>query len=100
MTGKKLNLFIQIKICAEYRDMVPKAKTGLSKTWAEADRPKPRCTGQTDRAPGTATVPSAIVNCHQNEAAHQTIKSPSMPYVEVAAGWKHSGIYVTALENW
>ena len=54
---------IQIKICAEYRDMLPRprlvcqepglrpipghatqAKAGLSGTWAEADRPKPRCT--------------------------------------------------------
>ena len=27
---------IPIKICAEYRNMVPKAKVGLSGTWPEA----------------------------------------------------------------
>ena len=28
-----------------------------------------------------ATIPSAIVHCHQNEAAHRTIQSPSMLYM-------------------
>ena len=30
---------IQVKICAEYGEMVPKVKSGSSGTWAEADRP-------------------------------------------------------------
>ena len=39
----------------------------------------------------TATVPSVIVQDHHNKAAHQTIKSPSMPCTgKGAAGWKHS----------
>ena len=40
---------IQIAISAEYRDMVPKAKAGLSGTWPETDMPNPRCTCQPDR---------------------------------------------------
>ena len=42
------------------------------------------------------TVPSAIVICNQNEAAHQTIISPSMPCWGAAA-WKHSGNFATEL---
>ena len=41
---------INIKICAEYRDMVPKAKAGSSGTWAEGDRPNPKCTSLTTRS--------------------------------------------------
>ena len=44
------------------------------------------------------TVPSAIVHCNQNEAGHQTIKTPSMPCWGAASPWKHmSGIYATGL---
>ena len=38
----------------------------------------------------SCTVPSAIAHCNQNEAGHQTIKAPSMPYWDAAGPWKHS----------
>ena len=45
---------IQVKICAEYWDMIPKAKAGFSGTWAEVDRPKRSCTWKkTAKALGT-----------------------------------------------
>ena len=40
---------IQIKICAEYRDMVPKATACLSGTWPEAVRYQVTCTWQIGR---------------------------------------------------
>ena len=47
--GITWNAFIiQIKICAD----ATQAKAGLSGTWAEADRPKPRCTWQIQPRPG------------------------------------------------
>ena len=42
-------------------------------------------------------VPSAIVHCNENEAGHQTIKSPSMPCWG-AAGSKHSLTFMP--QNW
>ena len=38
---------IQIVFCAEYLDMVPKAKAGLSGTWCETVKPKARYNRQT-----------------------------------------------------
>ena len=46
----------------------------------------------------SCTVPPAIVHCNQNEAGHQTIKAPSMPYWGAASPWeKLSGIYAIGL---
>ena len=45
------------------------------------------------------TVPSAIVHYDQNEAGHQTFKSPSMPCWGAAGPWKHPDIYATWLEK-
>ena len=122
---------IQIKICAEYRDML---------TWSRlvGQEPRLRPIGRSPGVPDKSsrglgsmsrysahilvcfiayishcfystvglignfaglppcTVPSAIAHRNQNEAAHQTIKSPSMPCWS-AATWKHSGNYATEL---
>ena len=45
------------------------------------------------------TVPSAIVHCDQNEAGHQTIKSPIMPCWG-AAGWHSLAIMPQDWWNW
>ena len=117
-------LIIQFKICAEYRDMLRRARLVCQE---HGLRPIGLSPGLPDKSsPGLGgmswysakflicfiasifhcfhssvglignfaglppcTVPSAIVHCSQNEAAHQTIKSPSMPCWG-AAVWKHS----------
>ena len=81
---------IQIRICAEYRDMLPKPRlnlfysihfpffyssVGLVGTFAGL----PSC-----------PVPSATVYCNQNKASHQTIKAPRMPCCGAAGPCKHS----------
>ena len=44
---------IQIKICAEYRDMLPRPRLVCQEPGLiEADRPKPRCTWQIQPRPG------------------------------------------------
>ena len=95
----------QIKICAEYRDMLPRPRLVCQ---------EPGVPDKSSRGLGTmsrysaqificfiayifhffyssvglvgnfaglpsCTVPSAIVHCNQNEAGHQTIKAPNMP---------------------
>ena len=122
---------IQIKIYAEYRDMLPRPRLVFQE---HRLRPKGRSPGVPDKSSRglgsmsrysaqilicfisyifhflflcglgrelcrTATmwytVPSAIVYCNQNEAGHQTIKSPSMPCWGAAGCKTFSGIYAT-----
>ena len=46
-------------------------------------------------------LPSAIVQCNQNEAGHQTIKAPNMPCLRCSWPIKTlSAIYVTVWWNW
>ena len=120
---------IQIKICAEYRDMLPRPRRVCQEPGL---RPEGHSLGLPDKSSRglgsmsrysahilicfaaynfpffyssvglvgnfaglpTCRVPSAIAHCNQNEAGHQTVKSPSMPCWG-AAEWKHSGIYAT-----
>ena len=109
---------IQMKICAEYRDMLPKPRlvcqasaqvylTNPAEAWVA-------CPGKTAQilicfiaymflsfyssvglvgnfgGLQPCTVPSAIVHCNQNEAGHQTIKTLSMPWWNAAGPLKHS----------
>ena len=101
-------IVISIKICAEYRDMLPKPRPVCQEPGL---RPIGRSPGVPDRfsrglgsmsrysaqisicfiayifhflflcglVGNFATVPSAIVHCNQDEPSHQTIKAPSMP---------------------
>ena len=107
---------IQIKICAEYRDMLPRPRLVCQEPGL---RPIGRSPGVPDKSSrayflfysihfpiffiplwvwlGTLQdcqyaqlVPSAIVHCNQNEAGHQTIKAPSMPCWDAAGPSKHS----------
>ena len=52
---------VQIKICAEDRDMIPKIDAGLSGTWAKAERPKPKSAWKTDRGFGYMSRYSAQI---------------------------------------
>ena len=110
---------IQIKICAEYRDMLPRPRLvcqepGLSPgSWQTSlglgsmSRYSARIliffiayislffqsyVGLVGNFAGlpVCIVPSAIVHCNQNEGGHQTIKAPSMPCWGAAGPSKHS----------
>ena len=102
-TKHRRSCVIQIKICAEYRDMLPRPMLvcqepdessrglgGMSRYSAQILI----CFIYSIHCPffnplwvwmGTlqdcqyAQLPSAFVHCNQNEAGHQTIKAPSMP---------------------
>ena len=113
-------LVIQIKICAEYRDMLPRPRLVCQEPGL---RPIGRSPGVPDKSSvirwkhnifsivysihfpffyssvglvgnfaglPVCTVPSAIVHCNQNEAGHQTIKAPSMPCWGAAGPSKYS----------
>ena len=109
---------IQIKICAEYRDMLPRPRLVCQEPGLSPIGRSPGVPDKSSRGLGSmswysafsffyfsvglvgnlsglpsCTVPSAIVHCNQNEADHQTIKAPSMPCWGAGGLWKHSGIY-------
>ena len=107
---------IQIKICAEYRDMLPRPRLICQEPGLRPIGRSPGVLDKSSRGLGSmsrysaqilicfiayiflfffhssvglvgnfaglpvCTVPSAIFHCNQNEAGHQTIKAPSMPY--------------------
>ena len=107
---------IQIKICAEYWDMLPRPRLVCQEPGLRPIGRSPGVPDKSSRGLGSmsrysaqilicfiayiflisihssvglvgnfaglpvCTVPSAIVHCNQNEAGHQTIKAPSMPY--------------------
>ena len=110
-----LRRVIQIKICAEYRDMLPRPRLVCKEPGLRPIGLSPGVPDKSSRGLGSMswysaqilicfiayifhffyssaglvgnfsglpvyTVPSAIVHCNQNEAGHQTIKAPSMPY--------------------
>ena len=116
---------IQIKICAEYRDMLPRPRLVCQEPGLRPIGRSPGVPDKSSRGLGSmsrysaqilicfmayiflffhssvglvgnfaglpvCTVPSAIVHCNQNEAGHQTIKAPSMPYWGAAGPSKHS----------
>ena len=110
---KPLCFHIQIKICAEYRDMLPRPRLvcqepglrpiGLGSMsrysaqiliWLIAYIVQffYSSVGSVGNFAGlpVCTVPSAIVHCNQNEAGHQTIKAPGMPCWGAAGPSKHS----------
>ena len=112
-----LTIIIQIKICAEYRDMLPRSRLACQEPGLRPIGRSPGVPDKSSRGLGsmsrysaqilicfiayifpffvvssvglvgncaglpscTGTVPSAIGQCNQNEAGHQTIKAPSMP---------------------
>ena len=110
---------MQIKICAEYRDMLPRPRLvcqepGLRSIGRSPGVPdkSSRCLSSMSRYSAhilicihskhfliflflcgfglpSCTVPSAIVHCTQNGAGHQTIKAPSKPCWGAACPWKH-----------
>ena len=111
---------IQIKICAEYRDMLPRPRLVCQEPGLRPIGRSPGVPDKSSRGLGSmsrysaqilicfiayiflifihssvglignfaglpvCTVPSAIVHCNQNEAGHQTIKAPSMPWWDAA----------------
>ena len=110
---------IQIKICAEYRDMLPRPRLvcqepglrpiGVPDESSQGLGSMSRYSAQilicfiahiffhssvglVGNFAGlpSCTVPSAIVHCNQNEAGQHTIKAPSMPCWGAASPWKHS----------
>ena len=95
---------IQIKICAEYRDMLPRPRLVCQEPGLRPIDRSPGVPDKSSRGLGSMSrysaqilicfiayifliffIPlwvwlgSAIVHCNQNEAGHQTIKAPSMP---------------------
>ena len=120
-------LVIQNKVCTEYRDMLPRPmrvcqKPGIRQIGRSPGIPdkSSRVLGSMSRysaflicfmayifhffipqwvwlGPPPCTLPSAIAHCNQNEAGHQTIKSPSM--LSLRCSWMKSlsGIYATGL---
>ena len=112
--------WIQIKICAEYREVLPRPRLvcqgpGLISIGRSPDVPDKSSRGLGNMSRFSAqilicfihfhfsvglvgnfaglpsrTVPSATVHCNQNEAAHETIKAPSMPCWGATCSWKHS----------
>ena len=115
---------IQIKICAEYRDMQPRPRLicqepGLrpigvpnNSSWGLGSMPWYSAqlwicfityisffyssVGLVGNFVRLlpCTLPSAIVHCNQNEVGHQTIKAPSIPCWGAAGPWKHSLTFV------
>ena len=117
----------QIKIYAQYRDMLPRPRLVCQEPGLKPKGRIPCIPDKSSRSLGSRslycsqilirfiayiflfyssgclvgnftglparTLPSAIVHCNQNEAGHQTIKSPSMPCWG-AAGWKHSQAFM------
>ena len=117
---------IQIKICAEYRDMLPRPRLVCQEPGLRPIGRSPGVPDKSSRGLGSmsrysaqilicfiayifliffhssvglvgnfaglpvCTVPSAIVHCNQNEAGHQTIKTPSMPCWGAAGPSKQS----------
>ena len=87
---------MQIKICAEYWGMLPRPRLVCQESGLRPDtihfpilNSSMGLVGNLAELP-LSTVPSAIV---QNEDAHQTIKSPSMP-CPGAAIWKYSLVFM------
>ena len=116
---------IQIKIYAEYRDMLPRPRLFCQEPGLRPIGRSPGVPDKSGRGLGSmsrysaqilicfiayiflfyfiplglagnfaglpvCTVPSAIVHCNQNEAGHQTIKTPSLPCWGAAGQSKHS----------
>ena len=138
LRSKQQNGVIQIKICAEYRDMLPRPRLVCQEPGLRPIGRSPGVPDKSSRGLGSmsrysaqilvcfiayiflivfiplwvwlgtlqdflfflfflnfaglpvCTVPSAIVHCNQNEAGHQTIKTPSMPCWGAAGPSKHS----------
>ena len=124
---------IQIKICAEYRDMLPRPRLVCQEPGLRPISRSPGVPDKSSRGLGSmfrysaqilicfiayifhffyssvglvgnfaglplCPVPSATVRCNQNEAGHQTIKAPSMPFWGAAGPClPFSGIYATGL---
>ena len=132
--GTLTQSIIQIKICAKYRDMLPRPKLVCQEPGLRPIGLSPGVPDKSSRGLGcmsrysaqilicfityifqfvyssvglvgnfagllSRTVPSATVHCNQNEAGHQTIKTPSMPCWGAAGPCKNSGIYATRLVN-
>ena len=97
---------IQIKICAEYRDMLPRPRLDLLGT---PDKPAFTLNlfysihfpfflflcGFGWEICRTAIMHSA--HCSQIETGHQPIKAPSMPCWGAASPWKHSLAFMPGL---
>ena len=95
--GDNIRIVIQIKICAEYRDMLPRPRLVCQEPGLRPIGRSPGVPDKSSRGLGSmsrysaqilignfaglpvCTVPSAMVHCNQNEAGHQTIKPPRMP---------------------
>ena len=92
---------IQIKICAEYRYMLPRPRLVCHEPGLKPIGRSPCVPDKSNFYSSVGlighfaglppcTVPSALVHCNQNEAGYQTIKAPSMPCSGSACPWKHS----------